>query len=1255
LKRLWKDKQAVLLAVFLLFSLLAGGQAGNVIKYQLDGNLPVSDLISDNQSVTINYSISELNIESIISENGNFFRISIPGHIPTSSPGKPELPVLSYLISVPEGADYKVIISGVRSSEIDPSGKKIEGILFPAQEGETKSSELKKPEFAIDKKLYRTKGFIASDTVRIEPLGIVRNNKLANLYISPVRYNPHSNQIEVITSMKIEIIFSNPENSAVKSVSGISSLFDESVGKSILNYNAADVIPGYSTRPVKMVIITDTAFRKLLKPFLKWKTQKGYKLEVLYKGATMAGDTYTKLKDTLTNIYKSSSDINPPPDYLLIIGDVKRIPYYGSGNITDMYYGEFDGNGDYIPDVFIGRLPVADTTELKTVLNKIIQYEKFEFADTNKFYSRALVTAGNDAGYANTMNGQVKYAMTNYIKSSNGLTGTNFYYPQAASSEDSIKKLINKGITFINYTGHGDAAGWLDPTVSIDSMRNKNMYPFVINNACQTAHFSSSSSMGNRMIVSENKGAIGFIGCSNDSYWDEDFYWAVGTGTPSSDPTYATTGLGAYDRLFHTHGESPSDWYFTMGQVNYAGNMAVSASTSSRKRYYWETYNLIGDPSVIPVIGKPVPFNIALADTIPNGIKTLSLNVDPFAYVAISHFDTLWDASYASASGSVVLDLPGLKNDSCMIVITGQNRLPLIKTIHISAITSEYINLTSTSINDIGGNNNSSADFGESFYLKLILKNLGLTSASNLYATISSTSQWITINSDSAYIGTLAAGSEVTISDKLGITVSNKVPDMAAVTIHLMLKDLKSEKHYNIDISLHAPDLQIINCRIDDSVLGDGDSFAESGETFKLIFKILNNGSSDASGQFSVATTNSDLSILEPTIKSGVLKLGETSEIPVTVKLSDQSLSGSSISVTSTLDCSPYILNKDFAFRIGKIRETFEASSFNSFPWINISAVPWTVIGTGSYEGTLCAKSGAISHSATTSLIIRTVFTAADSVKFFYKVSSEVNYDYFVFKLNDAEVFKASGEVPWTGKAVAVPAGANKMEWIYKKDQSVSGGSDCAWIDMIDFSKTGYVNYIQKDLKVARVVNPVQNEKYGQETVTVKVLNIGRDVINSFYLAYKVNNQAVTVKQLFEKQVIPFGDSVTVSFDKKIDLSKYGIYNIATYGTGNNDDYIFNDTIVVKIQNTEIRDSVIVFPNPFAGQFTIYINSKYGDHLHFSLSNITGSKIYEAEKDILAGKNEIIIPDLRLGPAVYYLNIRGTAINKTLTVIKINR
>jgi hypothetical protein len=245
------------------------------------------------------------------------------------------------------------------------------------------------------------------------------------------------------------------------------------------------------------------------------RPRKDLKLKILYKGTKLAGNDYMQIKDTLTSIYNASTANDPPPEYLLIIGDVNRIPYYGSvgtGNLTDMYYGEFDGNGDYIPEMYVGRLPVADTTELKTAVSKIIQYEKFQFADTNKFYSKGqLHTAGYDAGYASYMNGQIKYATTNYLTKANNIDEFHFNYPQSYTAKDSIIKLINKGVSFINYTGHGEALGWLHVNIKspdIQSFSNKNMYPFVISNACRTAQFNLPLHFGNQDV-----------NCRKRSYW----------------------------------------------------------------------------------------------------------------------------------------------------------------------------------------------------------------------------------------------------------------------------------------------------------------------------------------------------------------------------------------------------------------------------------------------------------------------------------------------------------------------------------------------------------------------------------------------------------------------------------------------------------------------------------------------------------------------------------------------------------------
>jgi hypothetical protein len=329
--RLGINKQAIYLAVFLLFTASAGGQTGKSVKYQFNGNLQKNDVTNGNQSLIINYSISEFSIDNIVNDHGSFYRISIPGHTPTSIAGKPELPVYSRLITIPDGAECKVKVSEVTSTRINPSKEKITGILFPRQESETKTVQQNKPAFLKDKVVYSTRGIINSDTVTIESIGTVRNKRLASVHIFPIRYNPKSNVLEVITSMKIEITFTYSDKISSKSLLPETKLFNESLGKGVLNYNSSDLIPGYTNQPVQMVIITDTAFKKQLEPFIRWKTQKGYKLRVLYKGTGLAGNTYIQLKDTLTKIYNAATLTDPAPEYLLIIGDVNRVPYYGMG------------------------------------------------------------------------------------------------------------------------------------------------------------------------------------------------------------------------------------------------------------------------------------------------------------------------------------------------------------------------------------------------------------------------------------------------------------------------------------------------------------------------------------------------------------------------------------------------------------------------------------------------------------------------------------------------------------------------------------------------------------------------------------------------------------------------------------------------------------------------------------------------------------------------------------------------------------
>jgi hypothetical protein len=1262
--RLGNNKQALLLVILLTFSCLSQGQPARSFKQAFSTGFWTNNVSTSGLSIVIDYSLPEINLEEISRPEGTFYRISIPGHINSSEVGKPELPVLSRLVEIPEGYSWKVQISNVVSTTLKPSRRSIRGKLFPAQEGETKDQQQSRRPLAIDSKTYALKGYLKSDTVRIEPVGIIRHKHYASLTVSPVTYDPSSNKISIIKSMKVEITFV-PGGSKSGGQLPESRLFGESVSKGVLNYDPENVLPGYSEKPVRMIILTDTAFRKAIKPFIAWKTEKGFKVEVIYKGAGMAGENFTAIKSTLATIYNSSTAENPPPEYLLIIGDGNRIPYYTAGNYTDMYYGEYDGSGDYLPDVFIGRIPAEDTTRVRVVLNKIIQYEKYTFGTNDKFTGNALITAGVDYDNQRYMNGQVYYGINNYLNATNNIVDHHFYY-SGSFPRDSILKITNNGVSFINYTGHGGASGWITSggsnlltTNDISLFTNKDMYPFIVSNACSTSSFYSNSSFGNIMVTSSNKGAVGFIGCSDNSYWDEDYYWAVGVGAISTEPTYETTGLGALDRLFHTHGEKASDWYISMGQVNYAGNLAVSSSTSSRKKYYWETYNLVGDPSVIPYLGTPDTFRVAIPDTLPDNLKTFSIITEPFAYAGVTHADTLVAGVFASESGSIIINLPGYSNDSILIVLTGQNHKPFIKKVYFGNTGREYVNLSGSSITDATGNNNGKADFGETVGLNITVTNSGTKAGTGLYAKITSSSPWVSILNDSVMIGSLNAGSTLNLSDLLMLKIAGDVPDLKIITIDLLLKDIYGSSLNKIDICAHAPTLDITGLLVDDSITGNGNYSVDPGETVNLQFTIGNTGSSTTSGVFSVSSSTSDINVIEPAKSSGTLEAGAITNITEPIKLSENIDIGTTVTLTANLNCYPVQVKKDFTIKVGKIRESFESSTFRVFPWINKSVFPWKITSAYSYDGRIAARSGAISHNQTTSLSIRTYYEFSDSVRFSYMVSSEAGWDYLYVKVNDVIVFRKSGDIPWTKAAIYVPSGYDKVEWIYSKDGSVSAGLDCAMIDMIDFSSSGTIKYISKDISVARISSPATRRNLGSEIVVARLLNLAPDTINGFNLAYCINGKT-TVSQYFNKQLVPFSDSVTVAFNTPADLTPYGIYNIEVYSFSNGDDYLQNDTARIKIVKTDIEEPFTVSPNPFFDKINVTINTDSASAVHITITNLNGVILYDNNLNIVAGRNvlELKGSDDRpfsyyLKAGIYYMRIEYSGMVKTIPIVKI--
>ncbi len=1227
-------------------------------------------LISEHSDgMELSYNSGSYALNEIQGDDEGFVRLMLADHSHTSSPGKPELPVMTRLIDYDKAGNARIIISNVRT--IRKSLEDMAGFekLYPSQQAVTKNQDPQDRPFVIDRKIYNSDSPYTRDTIIIEKIGTMRGKSIGRLEINPVVYHPREKYIDIIISMDISIEYSQAYIPDGKEKGSYSYTFDQLISKGLVNYDSDDVVPGFSQAAAGMVIVSDTSMKMHLRPLVEWKTRKGFRVTELYIGENGLERSFSDIKDSLSYIYNNATADNPAPTYLILAGDLNLIPASeGTGYLTDMYYAEFDGGGDFIPDMFTGRLPAKDSSQMKAIVDKIIQYESFLFGDSITHFEKAVAFTGLDGGWVSNMDGQVNYA-GHYFETNPYPTEDYVFNHESGDSirnlrYDSLRVMMKEGVGFINYTGHGTSKSWMSTGIDhtfADDMENISRYPVIISNACLTANYSDENCLGSVMVRATDRGALAFIGSSNDTYWDEDYHWAVGTGEIVSQPEYDETGLGFYDRLFHLNGEAPSDWYTTLGQIMFAGNMAVSSSTSPRKQYYWENYVLLGDPSLSPYIGTPEVITAPVPSVIPPSLKSLNIETLPFAYAGLSAADSLWDGGHASSSGSLSLELPQLEKDSSLLVISRQNGIPLIKTIYFEESDTAWISINDVNVQDAEANNNGQADYNETVSLDIELQNAGNTGADDVYIKVSSASEYIGIVSDSLYIGSVAANSE-SIDTGFDILVADSIPDLALAVLDIELYYNGNIISHGTNISLHAPEPVILNCVVNDTLEGNGNGLAEAGERVKIVFRVLNQGSSSTSGSIIISNISGYLDFDATVLFTGVLNPGVIKNIEVFADISAATPESTELSFDAELLCSPYSTNKTLSIIAGKTTEDFELQNFTTFLWDNDSDHPWIISDEGAHSNMYAARSGIIGDNQESVLSIQLNIPEDDSLRFWFKVSSEEAYDFFDFRLNNelslpdsalviplsgetdtVDMIHLSGETGWKEAVIPLRKGVHLLEWVYDKDGSVSLGEDAAWIDLVRFPE---LSFIQSAISLNKIKTPEQGKSYDDETLSVELTNLGRDTLNSISMAYIVNESAA-VYETFNMDFRP-GDTIDLSFSQTIDMSSNGTYNITVFIT-QPDNYFREDTLRITIVSTDIGDIVrddrrfIIAPNPVRDNIRILCYDHSDDNM-LTIYNSSGMMIYKKHIRHIAAGQVITLKPGQLPEGSYILRIR-TSLN----------
>ncbi|MBQ6306606.1 MAG: T9SS type A sorting domain-containing protein [Bacteroidales bacterium] len=681
-------KKLSLLLVLALSTLFALAQNGRIdLRSISSAEITHSDFTS--LRATFNYgSIESIEVPT---ERGTFSEIAIEGTYASGEIGTPELPTSHQLLAVPFGATPSVNVISFTTTDYRLSDYGIKTLL-PHQPSVRKDQNPDEVEFVYNAEAYQTRSLATMPEATIEVQGTMRGIRIGSLVINPVSYNPASNTLRVFNNIEVEINFDGADHAETERMllSTYSPYFDI-VYKQMFNYRQImDVYsdhPDLMAYPVHMIVITPENYISALQPWINWKIQKGFDVNVVT--TAQAGGNYNAIQSYVQNLYNTGVSQGATPTFLVLVGDTGQIPGRTSGTatqkVTDLYYGSVDN--DYFPDMFYSRMSAENTNQVTAIVNKILQYEQYTMPDPS-YLNNATLIAGWDSYWTSRVGAPtINYATTYYYNTAHGFTQVNSHVNQ--SQYPGCYNSLSTGVGFVNYTAHGDNNMWAEPQFTnsnVNQLTNTNKYFLAMGNCCLSGNFGySSMCFGEAMLRGENKAAYSYIGSCPNTYWYEDYYFGVGaTNVFSQTPTLTNTATGVYDGIWM------DETYNTVSSIVFLGNLAVcyahagNYQTSSNPTYYWQAYHVLGDGSIMPYRVNPTPNTVSHASSIPSGSSNFTVNAQAGSYVGISQNNVLKGAALVPASGSVNVQVSGITSGQPVkIVVTKPQRQPYIQDITV--------------------------------------------------------------------------------------------------------------------------------------------------------------------------------------------------------------------------------------------------------------------------------------------------------------------------------------------------------------------------------------------------------------------------------------------------------------------------------------------------------------------------------------------------------------------------------------------
>ena len=1153
---------------------------------------------------TATFSYSSIESQFVTTEKGDFSIISMGKSVPAGNIGEPQVLVNRELIAVPFGATPVVTVKNYTVNEYKLDDYGIEK-LYPMQPSQSKSE--KDVKFVYNEAAYAAKGFDERPIAEVNVLGTMRGIQVGALQLNTVRYNASTNTIRVYNDIDVEVTFENADLALTEQtlVNTYSPYFRTAYSALFNNRAIMDIYdehPDLWAVPVKVLVIANRMFETAMEPWLTWKTEKGFVMDVNYTDEI--GQNASAIKTFITNKYNEGVAAGQTPTFLIIIGDNGQVPAAQTGSashcVTDLYYYAVAGGAnDYFADMYHSRFTCETVDEFEIVRDKSLMYEQYTMPDPS-YLSNVLLIAGWDSTW-NPKDGKptIQYAMNYYYNEEHGFANVYNFLEQPYNNPYAS---LNTGVGFVNYTAHGSNTSWADPSYTIsniNSLTNQDKYFWAMGNCCQAADWGySPKCFGEAFILAPNKGAFAYIGSCPSSYWYEDYYFAVGaTNTFYAPPTYEESSMGCYDSSFQ-------DDFNSLSAVPFVGNLAVAYSHANgyqgsvTDQYYWESYHVLGDGSICPYHVNPIENTVSHMPTLPIGMDTYEVTADPGSYVGITKDGVLYGAGEIGEEGTALIPIePITSGGDVKIVVTHPQRQPYVAIVPAAALTGAYVAVDSYVMNV------PQANYGETVDMDITVKNVGTLTATNLTATLSTESEYVEILSAEGSVASLAPDQLATM-EGFQFSIAEDVPDNTKVQFFLDVTDGTDTWQGKFTITMHAPALAI-------EALEKSDA--------SVTFRFKNTGSAPFyGGQLSVVSCSPDM-VFDPesTTFEDVIEGGETKTLQVGYSFGPNVEIGSTFEAMYTMTTGLLSIDGEFVLSYGAIMEDFESGSFGD-NWTVSATNPWQIVAGG--RGSYCAKSNnSGQHNSSGYMELSCNVLAAGELTFAYKVSSEASYDKLHFYMDGQEKQVWSGTIDWTQYSQPVTVGQHTFKWEYTKDGSVSSGDDCAWVDDVIFPPTNVFTFIA----------PASDLVAEVEGANVSLAWTASPEADSYVI--KRNGEILaTVNETSYNDVLP----------------KDGVYTYDVYATANGSlSAPIRVTVEAEFDGIEVVETVnaYVYPNPTNGVMNIMTNA---NNYEYQMINSVGQVVLSGNAN---GKTTINVEALN---GVYFLRIvaDGEVIVRKVTV-----